>query len=57
MSNAVKDEMDDFEFLMNESFERKNKSPMRKNHHHDETLSGVGGVPLSNIDNKSFNLT
>lgn len=39
ISQAVRDEMDDFDFLMNESFERKQRGKMKNNQ--DEGMLGV----------------
>lgn len=40
ISQAVRDEMDDFDFLMNESFERKQRG--KKKNNQDEGMLGVG---------------
>jgi hypothetical protein len=48
---VVRDEMDDFDFLMNESFERKQKLGSglysKKGNKLDESLSAVGGMGMS----------
>jgi hypothetical protein len=40
ISQAVKDEIDDFDFLMNESFERKQRG--KKKNNQDEAMLAVG---------------